>query len=693
MSRARVAAALAIVSMPSVAAAAEVTVTVNPDGGADYTSLQEAIDLTSPDDQVTIQIAPGVYPPAAIARSGPIAITSQNSLDDTFLRGIRVTDAGADVVVIQVQITDEGASVERGSLALEDLRISNPGSTGAPAVRVGPGATSILDTVLIEGWRDAEAPVQLGPGATADFDMVGIFNCEGSRAGAIWSRGADANFATLFTADTQAGSGAGSVNIEGGSAIFTDSSIEGASGTRGGGIRIAGDANVAATDIAFADNEAPEGGHVRLESGTLSMVRSTAIGGDAQYGGVFWQGGGSADIRNAAWDDNHALQAGAAIYQQEGGLEVAFSTFTRMASAQGTSAHNGPAAATYNGVIIADTQGPALAVSPQSTVSYREGLIWAVDAAEAIEGTPTYDPNEVFAPPRFADADAGDYALTAISAGLDLGVDDELDPDGTAADAGMYGGGTAWALPDRDGDGFVHGRDCVDVNADIHEGAVDVFYDGIDANCDYESDYDQDGDGFDATLYAGGDCDDTNAAIYPDAVESGGDAIDVDCDGFDYPDSDADGWPADLDCDDGAADVAPDAEDDWYDGIDSDCAGNDDFDQDGDGYAAAAYGGRDCDDTDAHRHPMYPDYAGDGIDQDCDGRDAVAEDAPEDEVTKLSPAPEPESALAPAAMGSEPEVASGTVSSGCSVTAASGSGAFGLLGLVSLVGLIGRRRE
>jgi len=679
--------------MPSLATAADVTVRVAPDGGGDYTSIQDALAFTSPDDNVTISIAPGVYAPVAVVRGGNVTIRPSEQIGNAFLQGIEVVDAGAAVTITGVSMTSEGADIQRGALTLENLSLSNPGVSGKPAVRVAPGASASLDTVLIESWGGSQAPIQVGPGASAAFDMVGIFNSEGTKAGAIWSRGATLNINTLLTIDTRAMEGTGALNIDGGTVTMTDSRIEGASGLRGGGIRIAGNATVTTADMVFEDNDAPDGGHIRMESGSLSMVRTVAEGGSANYGGVIWQGGGNIEVRNASFYDNQALAAGSGVYQQDGSIEMAFATWTAMGSGYGASAHNGPSTAVYHGVIIADTEGPAFNIGTEAAVSFNQGLIWKIGADAAVEGGLDFDPNSAFNAPRFADAKTGDFALRAISAGIDLGVLGETDPDGTAADAGMYGGADAWSLADLDGDGFVHGRDCIDTDATVNESATDVFYDGIDSNCDELSDYDQDGDGFDTVKYGGTDCADTDAMVYPGAIEAGGDNLDGDCDGFDFPDADADGWPADLDCDDTSADIAPDAIDPWYDGIDQDCAGNNDFDQDGDGYESAVYGGRDCDDTDPQRHPMYPDFAGDGIDQDCDGYDAVVEAAPEEEVNQLSPYTEPDDGLAPAAMGETGDKSSAVVSAGCSVTNAAGSGPLGVLGLVSLFGLIARRRD
>jgi len=74
--------------------------------------------------------------------------------------------------------------------------------------------------------------------------------------------------------------------------------------------------------------------------------------------------------------------------------------------------------------------------------------------------------------------------------------------------------------------------DCDDSNGSIFPGAVEIWYDGIDQDCDNLSDWDFDRDGFDD---GGGDCDDRDAAIHPDAAEVCGDNTDNNCDGVGDP--------------------------------------------------------------------------------------------------------------------------------------------------------------
>ena len=178
----------------------------------------------------------------------------------------------------------------------------------------------------------------------------------------------------------------------------------------------------------------------------------------------------------------------------------------------------------------------------------------------------------------------------------------DQDGDGTLAldDCDDTDSGSTIIAEDGDCDDSLTADDCDDNDNTIYPGATEMWYDGVDQNCDGLNDYDQDGDGVDSNQHGGDDCTDTDVAI-------GSISLDGDCDGAltaddcddtdplisTHPtdDSDSDGIICSLDCNDNDNTS-------YAISVDGDC----------DGVASAD----DCDDTTAHLGAVT-------LDVDCDG--------------------------------------------------------------------------
>jgi hypothetical protein len=234
---------------------------------------------------------------------------------------------------------------------------------------------------------------------------------------------------------------------------------------------------------------------------------------------------------------------------------------------------------------------------------------------------------------------------------------------------GYQGQEAAWAAP---GKTAPQPGDCNDFEAEVHPEPVlpELWYDGIDQDCDDHNDFDQDGDGFMPPSLPDGSPTQTAYDNFVLAYHSGGVPWDI-------PEevSRPVGEPLDefSDCLDdpalapvpsgGTDPVLPEtvyprpslSADEWYDGIDTNCWADNDFDQDLDGFlpeeiAVSEYAAYvtnwgyeqyeegwgapngldaprpgDCNDLDSTTYPQALELVGDQADQDCDGQaDAAA---------------------------------------------------------------------
>ena len=168
---------------------------------------------------------------------------------------------------------------------------------------------------------------------------------------------------------------------------------------------------------------------------------------------------------------------------------------------------------------------------------------------------------------------------TAVALGCLPAPDPGMDDSGNGGEGSGEDGGDSHG-GDDDRDGYMEYEDCNDMDSEINPGAEEIWYDGVDQDCDGESDYDADRDGHDSDEHGGDDCMDDDASVHPGATEV------------------------------------------WYDGGDQDCDGASDFDADGDGFDSEEHGGgEDCEDLNKDVNPDAEEICGNDVDDNCSGWD------------------------------------------------------------------------
>ena len=133
--------------------------------------------------------------------------------------------------------------------------------------------------------------------------------------------------------------------------------------------------------------------------------------------------------------------------------------------------------------------------------------------------------------PLAGDCDEADPAIHPGATEVCDGSDNDCDGDTDDADASLdLSSATPW-YADLDGDGFGDSTsftrtcvqpsatvpddtDCDDDAVDVNPDATEVWYDGVDADCDATSDYDADGDGYDSDAHGGTDEDDADPSCW-----------------------------------------------------------------------------------------------------------------------------------------------------------------------------------
>ncbi len=531
-----------------------------------------------------------------------VAAAGEATLDGVTLSGNEASGSG-------------GAAHVTGTLTAADCAVQDnlAGSSGGGIV----GSDATLDIDGCDFVTNVAGASASGGGLYAWSGTVQVLDSsfQGNEAGfggglALGGEGDEQPLVanTVFEGNTASVSGGGAW-VDGVAYVRSryNDYVANAASDEGGGLGVASVTTVVVYQDEYWSNSAETGGGLYVEGAGQGRTEQADFGGNTadKFGGgaAFVEPTGEHAIYNDRFIEN-AASSGAGLYLKSdasGGYPVSNVDFAGN-DGDGIYLQASPGAVVVNAIAAGNTGTGFRADGSSATAEVRycdawdNGADWgeALGDRDGVDGSFSADP-EYLAFARDGDPEADYLYLLATSPCRDAGDPALSDPDGSRSDLGSYGGPEAIDQEaDRDGDGWtpVDG-DCDDEDADVHPGATETWYDGVDADCDRADDYDADGDGYRSADRAyGDDCDDADPDVHPGAVDDAVDGVDTDCDGVDGEDA-PDDEPADT----------GDAEEDPF------------VDADGDGHPA----GSDCDDHDPGAFPGNTEACSDGVDNDCDG--------------------------------------------------------------------------
>jgi hypothetical protein len=568
------------------------------DGG-----LTRAVDSTDTDLTMlaTTIFGRGVVSKGGLVRvqGGSLTVTGGGFQDGSAAgQGGLIAATDADVSLALTSLTN-GSAAYGACLFVESTDPLTPRS-----VVLDQTSFRSCESSLVGGAVLLEGPIQ------ATLSDSTILDSTSANGGGLALVGADltATVATSAIDGCLAFADGGGVYVDGAQVTIDQGSVSRSSAFFGGGVAVRGGGLVLDQASLDANSALFDGGAVHVQGGTYQAVDSQLTGNvsDRGNGGALWIGDGStwledvrstmcgnlatsggairaeltepATLHNLRLLDNIADVDGGGLSHTGAPLNLSF------ANLLGNSAGRGSGAAvltsgemTLDNALVAYNLGSVAIVPRTANARVLIGpTLWFGNERGDLDGLSPTDPGALFANPVLDRYVPGDNCLLAQdwptwnSPMRDAGTPDadHQDPDGTRADIGAYGGPLAdldlWET-DRDLDGVPQIYDCDEGNPDVNPGAVDEPYDGIDADCRFDDDFDADGDGFRPLVDGGEDCDDLDPDVFPGAEEDPNGSVDGNCDG--RLDADGDGFEratfgndvAEPDCDDSNAAIYPGA--------------------------------------------------------------------------------------------------------------------------------------
>ncbi|MEZ4321111.1 MAG: MopE-related protein [Myxococcota bacterium] len=533
-----------MIALVSIGLAAEVC--PSDSGIVGCATLTEAIAAAAPDATTMLDLAPGVY-------REPVTITGNR--DIVILGGIAATFAPS-ASDPEMQGRDAQFEVVEGRL---EIRQSTLAPVNLGAVYAMPGTEIVLREIAVApsgaGWG---LWLEGSTGRVEAATFVGGVAFQGAH---VFANDADLTLASTDFLNGVAVTTGGSVLAAGDSTLFlSDCTFSANQATSGGALAVVGGTTTISRSHFNANVAQSRGGAVFVADGSAELVIDTTDfqENDATDGGAVYLGGARAEVRVSSFCQNRASGTGGAVHSgsaddavmtnlrfldnvatwggavgvRSEGMAVSHANFlgnrasrkgaaVYVATGSGLSVHESIVAHSFGSVAVSADDG-ALAVVTQNVLHFGNEVgntdAWVEKIGEVLldpqlrgylpgQACGLFNDQHALLSPPAARAD------TVEASGPELSCLSPATEDGgfvidVRPDWGAYGGTCGFprvAWVDTDFDGYPALYDCDDSDSSIHPLGEEIWYDGIDQNCDGANDFDQDGDGWEL---GGNDCDD-----------------------------------------------------------------------------------------------------------------------------------------------------------------------------------------